>query len=587
VEATLGKAVIPDPVRRKLWVVLGVVLAAAFLCAGFVAVGGHRGGVGRVSGRPTASGLQLPAAPGLRGVRVHVTPPAYTGRASREQEGFALRVEEGAIVGWELFTDAAVDTVEFIFNDSSRVGLRPEDTSHAVWLLTEKIMRSGFYQVRVGNRLSALFQLEVQADEPPSVVIQTPGPYTVVDYGDATQIRLQVLIKDDYGITDAAIETTVSSGSGEAVKFRQRELRWGEEFTGDRAAYSLMKVLDLGALGLKPGDELYFFCRARDSRGQEGRTETYIISLADTAQLMSLEGIVMPVDVKPEFFRSERQIIIETEQLLKARDTMPGAAFAAKSNDLGLDQKLLRLRYGKFLGEEAEEGWQGPAGGPADTIDYGPFGDATKILDVFTDKHDNAEDATYFEPGIKRQLRATLSEMWQAELKLRTVRPGDALHFEYKALRLLKDLQQQSRAFVAKTGMKVAPLNPAKRLTGELGAIRAPVQEAGIWNGVIPSEEDLLRMALAIPGTGGIGSGDRVVLERVSQRLGREAASRPAVYLGAYEELKKVLTGGGGDMMVIKRAIQRLLPVAVATPSAETGPVDGGLGKLYFRDIER
>jgi len=26
-------------------------------------------------------------------------------------------------------------------------------------------------------------------------------------------------------------------------------------------------------------------------------------------------------------------------------------------------------------------------------------------LDAFTDKHDNAEDATYFEPAIKQQLR--------------------------------------------------------------------------------------------------------------------------------------------------------------------------------------
>ena len=223
-------------------------------------------------------------------------------------------------------------------------------------------------------------------------------------------------LKDDYGIADASVMATVSSGKGEAVKFKEQELRWNEGFGGYGTAYSLSKVLDLGALGLKPGDELYFYCRAKDNRGQESRTEMYIISLADTAQLMSLEGMAMSTDVKPEYFRSERQIIIETEQLLKEKDTLALTVFQSRSNDLGIDQKLLRLRYGKFLGEEAEEGEPGSG----DTTDFGAFGDATKILDVYTDKHDNAEDATYFEPGVKQQLKATLSEMWKAELKLRT-----------------------------------------------------------------------------------------------------------------------------------------------------------------------
>src|ERR1700759_5522833 len=100
----------------------------------------------------------------------------------------------------------------------------------------------------------------------------------------------------------------------------------------------------------------------------------YILSLADTAQLMSLEGITLPTNIKPEFFRSERQIIIETEQLLKEKDTIAVQAFKDKSNDLGIDQKLLRLRYGKFLGEEAEEGDRGGAAG--DTTSFGNFGDA-------------------------------------------------------------------------------------------------------------------------------------------------------------------------------------------------------------------
>src|SRR6202000_3055378 len=110
---------------------------------------------------------------------------------------------------------------------------------------------------------------------------------------------------------------------------------------------------------------------------------------------------------------------------------------------------------------------------------------------VYTDKHDNAEDATYFEPGVKAQLKATLNEMWNAELRLRTYKPREALPYCYKALRLLKYLQQQSRAFVAKTGVRVMPLNPDKRLTGELASIVPPGQRVANAPGV--SGEDVLR----------------------------------------------------------------------------------------------
>ncbi len=298
-------------------------------------------------------------------------------------------------------------------------------------------------------------------------------------------------------------------------------------------------------MGLKPGDELYFYCRATDSRGQESRTGMYIISLADTAQLMSLQGMTMGTDIKPEYFRSERQIIIETEQLLKEKDTITVTAFHNRSNDLGIDQKLLRLRYGNFLGEEAELGE--PGGSPGDTAGFGAFGDATKILDAFTDKHDNAEDATYFEPGVKQQLKATLSEMWKAELRLRVFQPQEALPYAYKALRLLKDLQQQSRAFVAKTGVRVTPLNPAKRLTGDLAAIQAPLQKAVVGGGV--SDTEVLRMVLsvldAMRSGQAAGEGSRVLMQQAVRRLGREAAVRPGEYLAAYRGLRGLIDGGG------------------------------------------
>ena len=535
---------------------------------------------------------------GVRSVVVRITPPAYTGRVVRSQRNFSLEVEQGALVNWEVVTTGAVDTVAFIFNDTAvRVLNREVDVAGAArgggqrWNYSSAAMQPGFYQVKVGGQLSALYRFEVVKDEPPKVRIVRPRSYTMVDYGSPTRIPLQVELTDDYGIAGSSVFATVSSGKGEAVKFKEQELHWDRGFSGGKD-YSLSRVLDLPALGLKPGDELYFYCRARDNHGQESRSDMYIIALADTAQLMSLEGMTLPSNVKPEFFRSERQIIIETEQLLRSKDTIALQAFKDKSNDLGIDQKLLRLRYGKFLGEEAEEG-----GALSDTTNFGAFGDATRILDVYSDKHDNAEDATFLEPAVKAELRATLSEMWKAELQFRVNKPREALPFCYKALRLLKELQQQSRVYVAKTGVRLTPLNPDKRLTGELGAIVALVQRIARVDEL--PEEDMMRMGLAV--LEGIrvgmvpGDGDRIVLGRVERRLEKEAAAKPGRFLSGYEGAKRLVAGivtgdaGGGaatDIFAVEKAIGLLLPVAEERPGVRSVSADGGLGRLYFQFIK-
>jgi hypothetical protein len=576
VDQRLSRAVLPRPFYGRLlracgWLGLAM-LGSVVLGSVRVAGVGHRWGT---MGRPVVA--REPVVAGVASVDVRIVPPGYTGRPVRSQETLNVQAEEGGTVEWQLRANVRVDSVSFVFNDSIRWLLKSEDG--IVWRLSRRVSQAGFYQVRIGRTLSELYKFELIKDEPPKINIRTPKPYTLIDYGEPERVPLAVRLEDDYGIADATILATVSSGKGEAVKFKEQELHWGRTFSGSGTSFDLSRVLDLPAMGLKPGDELYFYCKARDNHGQEARTETYIISVADTAQLMSLQGMTMATDVKPEFFRSERQIIIETEQLLSQRDTLQVAVFNNRSNELGIDQKLLRLRYGKFLGEEAEEGE-----GVADTASMGAFGDATKILDAFTDKHDNAEDATYFEPGVKQQLKATLSEMWSAELRLRTFRPKEALPYCYKALRLLKDLQQQSRSFVAKTGGKLTPLNPDKRLTGELKDIAAPGQHVLRPAGL--SEDDQLRMGLAVLEelrSGGVpGVADRMVLSAVERRLESAAAARPGRFLAGYSELKKIARGGRGDVVLVEKTMGELLPAVEALPVGREGSVDGGLSTLYF-----
>ena len=62
----------------------------------------------------------------------------------------------------------------------------------------------------------------------------------------------------------------------------------------------------------------------------------------------------MAMNIMPEYFRSQRQIIIDTEKLIAKRKKITDKEFKSASNEIGFDQKTLRLRYGQYLGEEFE-----------------------------------------------------------------------------------------------------------------------------------------------------------------------------------------------------------------------------------------
>ena len=91
------------------------------------------------------------------------------------------------------------------------------------------------------------------------------------------------------------------------------------------------------------------------------------------------------------------------------------------------------------------------------------------MLDEFLHNHESEEMNTFFEGSTKRILKMALEQMWQSELHLRLFEPVKAIPFQYKALELLKSVQQKSRVYVKRTGFDPPPIREdEKRLTGEL-----------------------------------------------------------------------------------------------------------------------
>lgn len=404
---------------------------------------------------------------GLKHIKIRVEAPDYTKLPPFEQQKFALKVPIGSRVTWKFQPSNEIQKIQIIFNQTETYTLKSNRE------FSKLIASSGFYQLNIDGKLSDLYAIETIPDLPVTIEVQKPSPHTTIDFGQEPILNLSVLLRDDYGISDAFISTTLARGKGEGVSFSARKLNFNQSFQGKRQS-ALRSVISLQDLGMKGGDELYLFIEAKDNAGQQSRSDVYTITMVDTAALMSMSGMSTGVDLVPEYFRSQRQIIIDTEKLLKEWPSISLNSAKERSNSLGTDQKLLRLRYGKFLGEEFESG-----GGDEDGHEHEeehsheeiPIGDAKAMMDQYAHKHDVAEDATFFEPELKAQLKAVLNEMWKAELNLRTFKLKEALPYEYKALRLLKDLQQKSRVYVAKTSIKTPKLKAEKRLSGELQEI--------------------------------------------------------------------------------------------------------------------
>jgi hypothetical protein len=170
-------------------------------------------------------------------------------------------------------------------------------------------------------------------------------------------VVVRVGVNDDYAVSAAQLIATVAKGSGEGVKFREQAMAF-DAATGEKTARVFTKTIDLKQLGMAAGDELYFFVTATDNRqptANQTRSETRFITIKGPEQVALTGGRGMRgVNLVPEYFRSQRQLIIDTEKLVVAKATLSEAEFRRRSEDLGIDQKLLRLRYGQFLGEAFE-----------------------------------------------------------------------------------------------------------------------------------------------------------------------------------------------------------------------------------------
>jgi hypothetical protein len=527
------------------WQWLGANLALAALAWGATLLPGH---VVPAGAREAQAAPATPAAVHAA-LMLKLAPPAYTGVKPFESAPRDLQVPEQTVVTWCLQDAAAAE--ESIELSDGRILKAGRECAR--WLADESV----FWRWQ-----GARYTLKVVADAPPEITVTQPNEMTKELARDAVQAAIAVSVKDDYRIQRATMHLTLARGSGENIRFSDREMPLPA--SNDPRRRDWAKNWSLAELGMEAGDELYFFIRATDNAAKPHTVQspTYTLRLPAPPSAEEEDSTALPMLVKPESLRSQRQVIIDTEQLVADMRSkkMTLEDIRERSESIAADQAALRRRYGQFLGEEStlfgDEHHETNAGEKQD------------VLHEFGHAHDQAENATLFDDATKKILRRALTAMWDAEKALRAIQPGTALPPEHKALEAVKELQQSERIYLHKTAFSPPPIKEDKRMSGDMaGAASYRREQDGAGDAVPASLADLVGALVrdgALP----------ALWTRTAHDWVRERIANDEQRLAAQRAIQDVADGCSACRPVLRAwlrgAIDKAPVLLQAQPAAET-----------------
>ena len=551
---------------------------------------------------PLAPSAQATAAaagaPRLTGQRVRIVPPAYTGLPARYAEGLDVRAPAGSTIEWTFaFAPRPAAAAVQLVGGQSLPLARGDDGGEDRWTAALRLDTPALYRITAQGMPPApgTHRLEPVADEPPQVRVVEPASGLVTMTPGQRSWRVVFEASDDYAVDPLArLTLTTAIGEGENVRFAERSQ--SVRGTGDRRRRRFAIDIPLGGFGLQPGSDLVAQLTIADTRspGPQVVRGPGVILRLPAPRPAEAEGLdLMAKQQMPAYFRSQRQVIIDTEALIRQRGALSADEFLLRADAIGVDQRLLRLRYGQFVGMEAEEAPRPPMptadkDTPAqpdhydgDGHDHGEapespiFGDLGNITAEYGHVHDESEAATLLDPGTRDLLKAALDAMWDAELNLRSGRPEAALPFENTALDFIKQVQQATRIYLPRIGSQQPPIDMTRRLTGKREGIvggRAQLTPFAIEDAVPATAW----RALAQPGAidlGGLESWARSNAGRSGDPLG---------LLAAVDALR-----GNPRSPVLREKLRGQLWTVLTRPPAQVRrrSAGGDLGRRYTQGL--
>ncbi len=580
-----------------------------------------------ISFQPTDSTDLKAEIPKLINQSLTIYYPNYTNLRASKSSTMDVKAVEGSRISWELEFNDALETVSIENIDNSYV-MELKDGKYTYSL---NLTGSSFYNFKFSDKkgntyFSDLYAIEVTKDEAPTVDIKGIEQFTQFEFTDNKTVQFNSEITDDYGLNEAYIIATVSKGTGESVKFREEQLSFDTSLKRGAKSQNLSKTINLDAMKMEPGDELYFYVHASDLKTPKpniSRSETFFIAIKDTTtNTFGVEG-TLGVDRMPDYFRSQRQLIIDTEKLIKQRGQLSKEDFNFTSNELGFDQKALRIKYGEFMGEEqaevegvvtqdnleefeAENEHHHDEEGEEDllaafTHDHDGSNEHNLVeekiqtesknpLEEFAHSHDDAEMATLFEESLRSKLLKALGEMWDSELYLRLYEPEKSLPYQYRALTLLQDIKNSARIYVHRIGFDPPPIKEDARLSGKLEEITSYRKNETLENEIeFPAiRTTIYRIEQIINSNGSITEKDQRLFEKAGNELAQKAIENPGHFLQTLQELKQ-LSENKDTTLEMLRTIQKGLIKAI--PSSEFYPSKSNrfsdqINQLLLKELE-
>ncbi|MGW8203467.1 DUF4175 domain-containing protein [Sphingomonas bisphenolicum] len=465
----------PDWSRRSLLAFSLVAVAVVV-----VALLWPRPGEGPPTLAPALEGLPArPGIPRLIAQNLRIIPPAYTGMPVRDSASLDARAPQGARLEWTLRFDPQASAPRLAMLAGQPPGLRRDGET---WIASRTLDASFLYRVDPADARGPpppLHRIDAIADSPPQVKALSPtASLAMITPGQRSWTPI-FAATDDYGVAATArLRVTLAIGEGENVTFSEREIAVAG--SGPARDRRFAPRLDFASFGFVAGGDMVVQLIVRDNRSpapQEMRGPSLILRWPSAKQPESsgMEGMVNTT--LPAYFRSQRQIIIDAEALIKQKRALASDRFVTRSASIGGDQQILRGRYSQFLGGEEEGEPESPTadghsegdghdhGGPPKQPSAG-FGAPEDVLGDFGHPHDDSP-ASSLDPETRAILKQAVDEMWQSERELKQGRPDLALPFAYKALRFIKEVQQATRIFLSRVGPELPPIDATRRMTGK------------------------------------------------------------------------------------------------------------------------
>jgi hypothetical protein len=452
----------------------------------------------------------------LAKIIISVTAPSYTQQTSFEQSELNLSVLQGSVIEWLIPFDENEEA-----NNNSNTEFKLTLSNGDV--LPFKRIERGYQLVYVANAAAVysilqmspndsfttdIAMLNVEIDAKPVINIKEPIlTITELAKNSLPALNTRVEIFDDYDLSSVKIVASIAKGSGESVKFRDQIFNF-DSYTLVDGKNSYVKHWDLAALEMSPGDELYFSIHASDNKTpipQTSISATRIIRwLEDEQEGITSDGVV--IDFIPEYFKSQRQIIIETEALIEQQDSISTDLFKQQSRALAIDQSDLKQSYGQYLGDEFESAVMhtmeaSPTVSITDKHDHddehsdeheeesthaaehlhesegstehvSDLSGYQEIIDQYGHNHGEVDigfiKTSEGQINPKVLMKRALAEMWQAELQLQLSSPQLALPYEKEALNYLNRAKQAERIYVKRLGFEPPPVSEERRYQGKL-----------------------------------------------------------------------------------------------------------------------